>query len=161
MIKNKKKQWVIKLILTSLLSACATDNSVRLESTDMDFNGTDCISIRTIRDYTPLDNRTLLIEGPGKQKYYVRLVMPSFGLRSSFQLGVKSRDDYLCPYGGDQIVFGGLDHERVSVRSITRLNSEQLTDLLIRYGKIEPEEQPDPGPVELDGAEIEELGEVT
>ena len=161
MIKSQKKQWVMKLFLSSVLIGCATDNSVRLESTDMDFNGTDCISIRTIRDYTPLDNRTLLIEGPGKQKYYVRLVMPSFGLRSSFQLGVKSRDDYLCPYGGDQIVFGGLDHERVSVRSITRLNPEQLTDLLIRYGKIEPEEQPDPGPVELDGAEIEELGEVT
>jgi len=161
MIKDDSKQYVILLFLTIMLSSCAAGNPVRRESVDMDFNGTDCISIRTIRDYTALDNRTLLIEGPGKQNYYVRLVMPSFGIRSSFQLGVKSRDDYLCPYGGDQIVFGGLDHERVSVRSITRLNAEQLKDLLIRYGKIEPEEQPDPGPVELDGAEIEELGEVT
>ena len=41
-----------------------------------------------------------------------------------------------------------------------RITPEQADELLFRYGKKERPEQQDPAPPELDGAEVEELGEV-
>ena len=158
MYKQHLKQLFIVFCSSVLLAACAaTEPGPRAES-DLDYNGSDCISIRTIRDYTPLDNRNLLIEGAGRRHYLVTLVMSSFDLRSSIHLGFRSRDDWLCPYGGDRIVFDGLDNDEISIRSITRLTAEQTEDLLVRYGKKEPMEQEDPAPPELKGAEVEELG---
>jgi hypothetical protein len=49
--------------------------------------------------------------------------------------------------------------ESVAIRSISRLTPEQVDDLLVKYGKKTPEEQPeDRPPPELEGAEVEELG---
>jgi hypothetical protein len=142
-----------------LLVSCAIKDGDSGADGDIDYRGSDCISIRTIRDYTPLDNRSLLVEGSGKRMYYVQLGMPSFDLRGSFRLGFESRDDWFCPYGGDEIVLDGMMNDRVSVRAISRISAEQADDLLIRHGKKEPAEQEDPPPPELDGAEVEELGE--
>jgi hypothetical protein len=125
---------------------------------DIDYNGSDCILIRTIRDYTPLDDRNLLIWGPAKRAYYVSLVRPVFELRSSFRMGFSSRDDQLCPFGGDGIVVGSLDRETISIRSISRVSEEQADQLLIRYGRKEPAEQQAPAPEDVKGAEVEELG---
>jgi len=85
--------------------------------------------------------------------------MPSTELRSALRIGFRSRDDWLCPYGGDAVYFGGLMDESVPIRGITRVSAEQAEDLLVRYGKKSPEEQPeDRPPPELEGAEVEELG---
>jgi len=158
MLKRLLKQLFITLSLSGLLTACATTEPTSTAKSDIDYNGSDCISIRTIRDYTPLDNRNLLVEAAGRRHYLVTLVMTSFELRSSFRLGFRSRDDWLCPYGGDRIVFEGLSADEISIRSITRLTAEQTEDLLVRYGKKEPIEQQDPTPPDLKGAEVEELG---
>ena len=139
---------------------CATTEGDSGTGEDLDYRGSDCISIRTIRDYTPLDNRSLIIEGAGRRHYYVQLLVSSIELRSSHQLGFRSRDDWLCPYGGDEIVFDSMTNMRSGIRAITRLTPEQHEDLLIRYGKKEPAEQQDQAPPELEGAEVEELGEV-
>lgn len=125
----------------------------------MDYSGSDCISIRTIRDYTPLDRSNLLIEGAGKRTYLVSLIHTSFELRSSYGIGFSSRDEWLCPYGGDEIVIESHSGERLRIRSISRLSDEQVEDVLIRYGKIEPSEEQNPVPAEeVQGAEVEELG---
>ena len=158
MLKKSLKHIVIGFTSSVLLVSCATTEPGSQPESDLDYNGSDCISIRTIRDYTPLDNRNLLIEGAGRRHYLVTLVMSSFDLRSSIHLGFRSRDDWLCPYGGDRIVFDGLDNDEIAIRSITRLTAEQTEDLLVRYGKKEPTEQEDPPPPELKGAEVEELG---
>ncbi len=127
---------------------------------DLTETGSDCISIRTIRDYTPLDRKSLIIEGSGNRHYYVTLVMSSFELRSSHQIGVESRDSWLCPYGGDRLILDTFGNESVGIRGIMRLTPEQADDLLVRHGKKEPPEQQDPTPPELEGAEVEELGEI-
>jgi hypothetical protein len=101
----------------------------------------------------------LLIEAAGKRNYLVTLAISSFELRSAFRLATQSRDDWLCPYGGDRIVFDGHGEGPISIRSISRLTAEQTEDLLIRFGKKEPPEQERPAP-ELEGAEVEELGEI-
>lgn len=141
-----------------MASACATDGGDPELGRDIEYRGSDCISIRTIRDYTPLDNRTLLIEAAAKRHYLVELVISSFELRSSYRLGFESRDEWLCPYGGDVIVFDSLMDQQVGIRSISRVTPEQVEELLIRYGKKEPAEQQDQAPEEIKGAEVEELG---
>ena len=125
----------------------------------MRYSGSDCILVRTIRDYTPLDDQHLLIRGSGNRAFYVALSRPTFEMRGSFSLRFDSRDDQLCPFGGDAIIFGGLGRERVSIRSISRVTADQEEQLLIRYGKIEPAESETPAPPEsVKGAEVEELG---
>ncbi len=125
---------------------------------DLDFNGSDCILIRTIRDYTPLSRDSLLIHVSGKRSYFVRLFTPSFGLSSSFELATKSRDDRLCPYGGDSIIVDRLPGGEARIRSISRVNPDQVEQILIHYGKKEPGDTEDPTPPEISGAEVEELG---
>ena len=66
--------------------------------------------------------------------------------------------DRLCPYGGDALIFGSFQGDEARIRSIKRLNSGQLEQVLIRYGKKEPADKPDPAPPEVKGAEVEELG---
>jgi len=154
---------LIKQLLTVItLCVFVSDFSIAEEQDklpeDIDFNGSDCIWIRTIRDYTPLSNESLLIHASGKRSYYVRLSMPGFGLKSSFQLATRSRDDRLCPYGGDSIIFDRFAGGEARIHSISRLTPDQVEMLQIRYGKKEPVDQPDPAPPEVQGAEVEELG---
>ena len=154
------KQSVIVATSCVLVSSCATVEEDSGLGKDIDFSGSDCISIRTIRDYTPLDRSTLLIEGSGKRNYLVTLAGPSFELRSSFRLGFSSRDGWLCPYGGDRLVLGGLSNEEVMIRGVSRITADQADELLLRYGKKMPEEQPDQAPPDVTGAEVEELGQI-
>jgi len=141
-----------------LLISCASTEEGEDLGSDLDYRGSDCISIRTIRDYQPLDNRNLLVKAGGRRTYFVTLAVSSFEMRSSFRLGVESTDSWLCPYGGDRIVFGGLSEMGNSVRSISRITPEQEEELLIRYGKMEPPELQEPAPPHVKGADVEELG---
>ena len=157
------KQLIIFTISSNLLLGCATTEDDSDLGNDLTGRGSDCISIRTVRDYTALDRNSLIIEASGNRLYYVTLVMPSHDLRSSFQIGVESRDQWLCPYGGDRLVFDGLGQSismGSSIRGIQRISPDQAEELLYRHGKLEQREQPDPVPAELEGAEVEELGEV-
>ena len=141
------------------LAACASSGQAETDSpADAEYRGSDCILIPTIRDYTPLDDLNLLIWGPAKRAYYVTLVRPAFELRSSFRMGFSSRDDQLCPYGGDGIVVGSLNRDTIGIRAISRVSEEQADQLLIRYGRKEPAEQQAPAPKDVKGAEVEELG---
>lgn len=159
-MKNVIKQIVIVLSLSGMSVSCAPVEPRPDNGTDVDFRGSDCISIRTIRDYTPLDRSTLLIEGMGNRDYLVTLVSPALELRSSFRMGFSSRDDWLCPYGGDRLVFDGMANDSIMIRGISKVTPEQKEDLLIRYGKKEPEELNDQAPPDVKGADVEELGEI-
>jgi hypothetical protein len=161
--RSMELQTLIKQLLIVLtvgaLSACAsTGEAPRSADRDINSGGSDCISIRTIRDYTPLDDRNLLIWGPAKRAYHVSLFRPAMELRSSFEMGFSSRDDQLCPFGGDGIVIGPFRQETIGIQSITRLSADQADELLIRHGRKEPAEQPAPAPEDVKGAEVEELG---
>ncbi len=128
---------------------------------DLDFRGSDCILIRTIRDYTPLDRQNLLVRGPGRRAYFVTLIRPAIDMRGSIGFRVESRDDRLCPYGGDSLVFGSFGNDSVTVRAISRLSQEQEEQLLIRYGLDGRDESATPvapDPEKVKGAEVEELG---
>ena len=139
----------------SLLSPTLADDSD--PGFDLDYRGSDCISIRTIRDYTVLDDKNLLIWASAKRPYFVRLSSRAWGLRGSFQLGTVSRDDRLCPYGGDALVFGSFGRDTARIASIRRIRPEEADWLLVRFGKKDPAEEQTPAPEPLESAEVEEL----
>ena len=124
---------------------------------DLDYRGSDCISIRTIRDYTALDDKNLLIWASAKRPYFVRLFSPAWGLRSSFQLETVSRDDQLCPYGSDALVFDSAGRDKARIASIRRVSLEQADWLLVRCGRKDPAAEQAPAPEPLEGAEVDEL----
>ena len=159
LMKNLLNHIVIIIISCNLLIGCASTGEPNELGEDVNYSGSDCISIRTIRDYTELDRSNLLIDGGGRRTYLVTLLHPSFELRSTMGISFSSSDQWLCPYGGDAIVLRGISNEQVRIRSISRLNEEQVEDILVRYGKKEPNIEQDPVPAEeVQGAEVEELG---
>jgi hypothetical protein len=150
------RKIVLKHILAVFISgiflsiSAATEEQDKLPE-DLDLHGSDCIWIRS--------NESLLIHASGKRSYFVRLSMPGFGLKSSFQLATRSRDDNLCPYGGDSIIFDRFAGGEARILSISRLTPDQVEMLLIRYGKKEPvDTEETPVLPEVKGAEVEELG---
>ncbi len=156
-VKIVLKQMIKIFTLGSflLLSRALADEIV--PGFDLDYRGSDCISIRTIRDYTALDDRNLLIWASAKRPYFVRLSGPAWGLRSSFQVGTVSRDDRLCPYGGDALIFDSAGRDTARIASIRRVSPDEADWLLVRFGKKDPAEQQAPVAEPLEGAEVEEL----
>jgi hypothetical protein len=148
-------QIVIVLLSTSLLYKIAIADPPSERVTDIDYNGSDCIWVRTIRDYTALDDRNLLIHGSGKRSYFVTLVTPSWEMKSSIGMGFATTDGQLCPYGRDRIVFRGLAQEEVRIRSISQVSADQAEQLLVRFGKSKAAVPQVPEPRPVQGAEIE------
>jgi hypothetical protein len=99
----------------------------------------------------------LIWEGSNKP-YFVRLTTSARDMDSGISISVQSRDDRLCPYGGDGIIFSRFESRPVTIRSITRITKEQAEDIKVQYGKSEPVEPQTPAPKEVEGAEVEELG---
>ena len=155
--KTLMKQFIILLLYGFTLTIALAEEPDSRRIQGIESNGSDCISVRTIRDYTALDEQNLLIRGAGKRTYLVTLQHRTFELRSSFGLGFTTRDDRLCPYGGDSIVFNGLSRESVGIRAITEVSREQAEQLMIHFGKKQPDEQQTAAPKPVKGAEVEEL----
>ena len=151
------KQIVILVILSNLSLISGLARAQPDSEEDVNFHGSDCIWIRSIRDYRPLDDRTLLIWGGSRQPYLVRLMQRSMDMRSTIGMQVISRDDQLCPYGGDSLKFGMLDSFPASISAIDRITPGQAEQLLVRYGKKAGSEPPSEAPREVEGAKVEEL----
>lgn len=148
------------LFTLGILSLPVIIQAVDLESDlELDYRGADCISLLTIRDYTVLDDRNLLIWSSPKRAYFVRLFSRAWKLKSSFQIGTLSRDNWLCPYGGDALVFDsiGRGQDKISITSIRRISRDEADWLLVRFGKKDPAVEQTPAPKSLEGAEVEEL----
>jgi len=143
------------LVTLSLVEASAGPLEAAFED---NFSGLDCISIRTIRDYTALDERSLLIRSSSDKVYLVRLLQPSLELKSSIGVGFASRDSRLCPRMGDAIILDGLAPDEVRIRSIDLVTRAQANRLLVRFGLRGPAERQITTPTAIQGAGIEELG---
>lgn len=141
------------LIVALSLTSCATGTSSSGQPAASDgderasdrsspvFN--DCILGGSVRDFTALDNRNLILYGPGNRPYHVILVTPSIDLESEFRIGVFDRDaafggiSRICPYGGDAIIVDGPIRERIPIRSIEEIDDTRAEALKVRFGVIE------------------------
>ena len=151
------KQLVISITLCSLVACASTEEGPAKDSYGAESTGSDCISLGSIRDYKVLDNANLLVTQGVKRKYHVQLSRPAYGLRSSNSIGLHSRSGRICGGFSELLLDEGLQAERIRIRSIQQLSPESEEDLLIRFGIIEPEFEQPRRPVDIEGAEVEEL----
>ena len=141
------------LFFSSVLLACA--GTPGEESGQRSHRG-DCIHEPSIRGYTVLDERNLIIDA-GRRSYHLVLQHRAWGLKSSLGVGFRTRTGRVCA-GFDELVFEGhLDGESIRIESIQALTPEEEEHLLIRFGKKEPEIDYTPPPQDVKGADVEEL----
>lgn len=92
-----------------------------------------CVFFRTLYDWRPLNNRSLIVWAPSrKHPYLLELDRPCLGLKFAHSIGFTSRDSRLCGFGGDSVLVrsGGGSPERCPIGAITPLTEEGLQSLL-------------------------------
>ena len=151
------KHTVISISLCSLVACASTQDGALGESAGSESTRSDCISQASIRDYTVLDNANLIVTQGASRKYHVELRRSAYGLRSSSTVGFVSQTSQICDRFSEVVVDDGFNVDKVRISSIRRLTPESEEDLLIRFGKIEPEYEQPRQPDEVAGAEVEEL----
>lgn len=151
------KHILIMVSLSSLV-ACASGGEGLETDPDSDVvRGTDCISQNSIRDYTVLDDANLIVSEGVKRKYHVVLFRRAHGLRSTWRIAFSSHSSRICSRFGEVIVDDGFVPQKIRISSIRQLSPEDEEELLIRFGKKEPEHEQPRQPEEVEGAEVEEL----
>ncbi len=152
------KQFVI-LFTSSILVACAGAPDQLADGPGGDLPvGSDCIFEGTIRDYTVLDESNLIVTASARRKYHIELNRRAFGLRSSWHIGFTSPTSRICPGFSEVIVDdNAMGPEAIRIASIRALSPEEHEDLLIRFGKKQPEIVEAPATEEVESAEVEEL----
>jgi hypothetical protein len=151
------KQLVISIILCSFVACASTEQGEPEEAMAAESTGSDCISQNTIRDYTILDKANLIVAQGASRKYHVELSRPAHGLNASRAVGFQSQSGLVCGRFSEILIDDGFNTEKIRISSIRRLTPEREEELLIRYGKIEPEFEQTRQPQKVEGAEVEEL----
>jgi len=151
------KQILIVAFSCSLLACAASEQAPDTADREPASRAHDCISQSSIRDYRVLDDSNLIVTAAVKRKYHLILTRRAFGLRSTWNIGFRSPMGLICPNSGELIIDDGFGPERFHIRSIRQLSPEDLDDLLVRFGKKEPEFEQAPATEEVEGAEVEEL----
>jgi len=153
------KQLVISIIASSLVACASTSESADPGPESSAGRASDCISQSSIRDYAVLDDSNLIVTEGVSRKYHMMLSRRAFGLKSSWRIAFRSPSGRICG-GFDEIIVSdgvGGRPEAIRIDSIRRLSPEEEEDLLIRFGKKEPEVEQPRQPEAVEGAEVEEL----
>ena len=151
------KQLFIVICLSTLVACTGAEERPDSESSRVH----DCIHEPSIRGYRVLDEQNLIVDGSGRRSYHVVLWRRAHGISSSWGIGFKSPASMICS-GNSEVVFrGNFNGESIRITSIRKLTPEEEEDLLIRFGKKEPEIEQTPAPQEVEGAEVEELDPAT
>ncbi len=146
------------ILITGFLCSLVACGSTSEDRDDDDSVRADCIYQPSIRGYTVLDESNLIVRASGRRSYHVTLQRRAHGLRSSWGIAFGSPTGRVCPKFGEVIFRGGpYDAESITIASIRSLKAEDEDDLLVRFGKKEPEIEHTPEPLEVEGAEVEEL----
>ena len=107
-----------------------------------------------------MDEQNLLVEATGRRTYHVVLRRKAYGLRSSMGIAFKSTSSRICEDFSEVVFNEGMfdkSFDSIRIRSIRLLEPEEEEHLLIQFGKKEPEIEQTPTPVDVKGAEVEEL----
>lgn len=97
----------------------------------------ECVFVRSIQGFKPLDRNHLVIWSPGRQDaYLVRLAGSSPDLRFAHRLAFvdRNRDGRLCGYGMDRIATtdSAFPHP-ATIIGMTRLDEERIAELEAQY----------------------------
>jgi hypothetical protein len=151
------KQLLIIYYLGSL-AACAGSPEVPEDGSLADEPvGSDCISQGSVRDYTVLDDANLIVTASVRKKYHVVLGRNAMDLRSSRAIGFDTNTSRICSRFSDLLVEGHFGSQKVRITSIRLLTPEDENELLVRFGKKEPDYEKPRQSEDVEGAEVEEL----
>ena len=147
------------VFFSGILAACAaTGEQAESGADEMPDRGRDCIHEPSIRGYTVLDEQNLIVEAGGRRQYHVVLSRRAHELRYSPDIWFNSTTSRVCA-GFDSIGYRGSMTGRERIESIRELSELEEEQLLIQFGKKEPEIEQMPAPQDVEGADIEELDE--
>ncbi len=151
------KQIIIGTISSVLLACASTEGGPDAVESGVTSGRPDCIFQSSIRGYSVLNDSNLIVEASGRRNYHVVLRRRAHGIRSSRRISFDSPTGRVCASFSEVIFYGQSDNGPIRVASIRELSPEDHEDLLIQYGKKEPEIERTPVPREVKGAEVEEL----
>ncbi len=133
-------------ILASVLGGCGTTPGTG-EATRADGASAavhhDCVRMSRVRRFERLDDRNLVLFAPDRQNaYHVRMAMSCPDIVHAGFLSIEGRQGSLCGYPGEALrpgirsgFPGDARGERACpVRSVRRLDSSTLQDLLVEHG---------------------------
>lgn len=152
------KPYVILLFSCALVACAGTSEQGDEGSDDAPRARGDCIHEPSIRGYTVLDEQNLLVEAGGRRQYHVVLSRRAHDLRHSLRIWFKSTTSRVCA-GFDTLHYEGSMMGGNRIASIRELSEEEEEQLLIQFGKKEPEIENMPAPQDVEGADVEELDE--
>jgi hypothetical protein len=154
---EENKRYIKHILILFTLSGLVACAGAPSEKEGADSARLDCIYQPSIRGYTVLDESNLIVSASGRRQYHMALQRRAFGLRSNWSIGFKSPTGRICS-GFSEVIFDGqFKGESIRIASIRELSEEEEEDLLIRYGKKEPEYEQTPSPQDVKGADVEEL----
>jgi hypothetical protein len=152
------KQCIIILYSSCLLTFSVAGIAQEGDDEPGQSRAHDCISQSSIRDYQVLDDKNLIVRAGANSRYHVELMRRAFGLESHWKIGFKSRMSRVCGGSGDLIVDDGFGRpEAVPIASIRKIEPDEVEELLVRFGKKDPDFEHIPAQQEVEGAEVEEL----
>ena len=158
MINKSLFKQIIILFYSSGLVACAGTSEPSGSGSYADEPaGSDCISQASVRDYKVLDDANLIVTAGANRKYHVLLSRKAMNLRSSMAIGFDSNTGRICSNFSDLIVNSSFGPESIRITSVRRLTPEDEHDLLVQFGKKEPDYTEPRQAEQVDGAEVEEL----
>jgi len=157
MIENVKNPLVMLFISCCLASCAGGDERSDEDEYGAESRHADCIYEPSVRGYTVLDESNLIVEAAHRRHYHVVLQRRARGLKSSRGIVFDSTTSRVCA-GFSKIGFEyGGHRESIRIASIRELSPEDHEDILIQFGKKEPEIKQAPAAHDVQGAEVEEL----
>ncbi|MBT8081244.1 MAG: hypothetical protein KJP08_10680 [Gammaproteobacteria bacterium] len=147
------KHWITLFFLCAMLGCAAAPEG----DDEGNRRADDCIHEPSIRGYKVLDEKNLIIEAGAGRAYHVVLSRRAFGLRTTWQIAFDAPTSRVCERFGSVVFRGDMGTESIRIDSIRLLTAEEEEDLLITFGKKEPEIEITPEPREVEGADVEEL----
>jgi hypothetical protein len=158
-IKVMLKQLVLVYSLCTIVACAGASEPTGSAETGAKNSRRDCIPEPSIRGYTVLDEQNLIVDSSGRRRYHVVLRRRAYGLQNSLGVVFDSPTSRICSGLSDVVFsnsFGGRT-ETVGILDVRLLGPDEEEDLLIKFGKKEPEIKQTPVPREVEGAEVEEL----
>ena len=156
-MREVKKKYLNQLIIISFSCFALGCASAPQGDDGAQRRADDCIHQPSIRGYKVLDEQNLIVEGAGGRAYHVVLNRRAFGLRTTWQIAFDAPTSRVCERFSSVVYRGDMGRETIRIDSIRLLAAEEEEDLLIAFGKKEPEIEITPEPREVEGADVEEL----
>ena len=148
------------LFVMGILVACAqTSPAPDVSMRTGEGRKSNCISGSGIRGHVVLDQTNVIVSGTLRSSYHLVLQRRAWGLRTATPIALDSPTNRICAGFGELIYRGNNNElEKIRIKQIAELTSEEHYEMLVRWGLRDPEIKVNPEPKEVEGAEVEELG---